>query len=287
MDKDTEVLRHSCSHVLAQAVKELWPGTKLAIGPAIADGFYYDFDKKTPFAPGDLKKISARMQEIIAADLPFARQEMSKTQAVKLFKKLKESYKVELLQEIPDKTVTVYKTGKKFVDLCRGPHLESTGKIKAFKLLSIAGAYWRGIETNPMLQRIYGTAFQSKEELNTHLNLLEEAKKRDHRKLGPALGFFDIYPESAGAGLVFYHHKGAILRKIIEDYEKQEHLKRGYNLVIIPHIMRDTLWKQSGHYDYYKENMYTFKTKEEPGKSGRKKRSAEYVVKPMNCPGHS
>ena len=260
---------------MAQAIKELWPGAKLGIGPSIENGFYYDFDKKEPFTDEDLAKIEKKMQEIIAKDEPFIKEELSKKDAIDLFKKLKEEYKIDLINEIPDEKVTIYKTGKNFTDLCRGPHVESTGKIKAFKLLSVAGAYWHGIETNPMLQRIYGTCFETKKELDEYLNNLEEAKKRDHRKLGPQLEYFDIYHETAGAGLVFYLPKGAILRTLIEDYEKKEHLKRGYQIVITPHIMQAGLWKTSGHYDYYKENMYTFKIEEQ-----------EFVLKPMNCPGH-
>ncbi|MFA6357439.1 MAG: threonine--tRNA ligase [Candidatus Omnitrophota bacterium] len=273
MDLDT--LRHSCSHVLAQAVKKLWPEVKLAIGPSIEDGFYYDFDKQEPFSDDDLLKIENKMREIITEDESFLREDLNKNDALELFKKLKENYKVDLIQSLPGESVTVYKTGEAFLDLCRGPHIESTGQIKAFKLLSIAGAYWHGIETNPMLQRIYGTCFNSQNELDEYLKNIEEAKLRDHRKLGPALELFDIYHEEAGAGLVFYHPKGAILRTIIEDYEKKEHLKHGYQLVITPHIMDVNLWKTSGHYDYYKENMYSFVTE---GK--------EFVLKPMNCPGH-
>ncbi|MDO8661602.1 MAG: threonine--tRNA ligase [Candidatus Omnitrophota bacterium] len=273
MDLDT--LRHSCAHVMAQAVKELWAEAKLAIGPSIEDGFYYDFDKKEAFSDEDLVKIEKRMSEIIAKDEPFIKEGLDKKAALDLFQKLGEPYKVELIEALPDGEISVYKTGKSFLDLCRGPHVESTGRIKAFKLLSVAGAYWHGIETNPMLQRIYGTCFESKKELDEHLKNLEEAKLRDHRKLGPALELFDIYHEEAGAGLVFYHPKGALLRTIIEDYEKREHLKRGYQIVITPHIMQAGLWKTSGHYDYYKENMYIFKIDEQ-----------EYVLKPMNCPGH-
>lgn len=272
---DLAILRHSCSHIMAEAVKQLWPAVKLGIGPSIEDGFYYDFDKQEPFTDEDLAKIEKKMQEIIARNEPFIREELSKAEALKLFKKLKEDYKVALIQEIPDERVSIYKTGKDFIDLCRGPHVESTGKIKAFKLLSVAGAYWHGIETNPMLQRIYGTCFETQKELEEYLKNLEEAKERDHRKLGPALEFFDIYHEEAGTGLVFYHPKGALLRTIIEDYEKKEHLKRGYRIVITPHIMQAALWQTSGHYEYYKENMYTFKIEDR-----------EFVLKPMNCPGH-
>jgi len=272
---DLHTLRHSCAHVMAQAVKGLWPEVKLGIGPAIEDGFYYDFDKKEPFSDDDLGRIEEKMRQLIAGNEPLVREELSKQEARELFQALQEDYKLELLREIPDATVSVYKTGESFVDLCRGPHVTSTGEIKAFKLLSVAGAYWHGIETNPMLQRIYGTCFQTEQELEEYLKNLEEAKTRDHRKLGPQLGFFDIYHEEAGAGLVFYHPKGALLRCIIEDYEKQEHLKRGYQMVITPHIMQGGLWKTSGHYDYYKDNMYTFKIEDK-----------DYVVKPMNCPGH-
>ena len=273
MNLDT--LRHSCAHVMAEAVKALWPDTALGIGPSIEDGFYYDFDKKEPFTDEDLAKIEKKMREIIQKDEPFFKEELSKKEAAALFTKLKEPYKLELIKEIPEEQVSIYKTGKGFTDLCRGPHVKSTGEIKAFKLLSLAGAYWHGIETNPMLQRIYGTCFEDQKALDEYLKNIEEAKLRDHRKLGVQLELFDIYHEEAGAGLVFYHPKGAVLRKIIEDYEKEEHLKRGYQLVITPHILQAGLWQASGHLDYYKENMYTFKIE---GK--------DFVIKPMNCPGY-
>jgi len=280
---DLATLRHSCAHVLAQAVKELWPDTKLAIGPSIEDGFYYDFDtsaalcagKQEPFSDEDLAGIEKKMSQIIEQDEVFIRQEMIKSEAEEIFKKLNETYKLELIRAIPEEKVSLYKTGQDFIDLCRGPHIKSTGEIKVFKLLSVAGAYWHGIETNPMLQRIYGTCFETRKELDEYLKDLEERKLRDHRKLGPALELFDIYHEQAGAGLVFYHPKGALLRKIIEDYEKTEHLKRGYQMVMTPHIMQSELWKTSGHYDYYRENMYSFKIDEK-----------EFILKPMNCPGH-
>jgi threonyl-tRNA synthetase len=270
-----DILRHSCSHVMAQAVKAIWPEAKLGIGPSIEDGFYYDFGKKEPFTQEDLVSIEEKMQEIISQSETFIREEISKIEALDLFKKLNEDYKLELIREIPDEKLSIYKTGNSFVDLCRGPHIESTGKIEAFKLLSVAGAYWHGIETNPMLQRIYGTCFETQKELQEYLKNLEEAKLRDHRKLGPQLDLFNIYHEEAGAGLVFYHPKGAILRNIIEDYEKSEHLKRGYQVVITPHIMEAGLWRTSGHYEYYRENMYTLKVDDR-----------EFVLKPMNCPGH-
>jgi threonyl-tRNA synthetase len=260
---------------MAQAVKEIWPEAKLGIGPSIEDGFYYDFDKKEPFTDEDIAKIEAKMREIIARNEPFVREELSKQAVLDLFAKMAEPYKIDLIKGLGDEKASIYQTGNSFTDLCRGPHVGATGEVKAFKLLSVAGAYWHGIETNPMLQRIYGTCFLTQKELDEYLKNLEEAKKRDHRKLGPALGFFDIYHEEAGAGLVFYHPKGAMLRKIIEDYEKEQHLKRGYDLVITPHIMQAQLWKASGHYDYYKENMYIFKIDDK-----------ESVIKPMNCPGH-
>lgn len=274
-EMDLATLRHSCSHVMAQAVKSLWPDVKLAIGPSIEDGFYYDFDKREPFTPEDLERIESGMRQIISEDQAFTRQDLSKEEAQGLFKQLGENYKLELLRDIPDDKVSVYKTGGNFVDLCRGPHVASTGQIKAFKLLSIAGAYWHGIETNPMLQRIYGTAFDNAADLTKYLEVLEEAKKRDHRKLGKELELFDIYHDEAGAGLVFYHPKGAVLRNILETYEKEEHLKRGYQMVITPHILKGELWKTSGHAAYYRENMYMLDIDEQ-----------EYAVKPMNCPGH-
>ena len=270
---DLATLRHSTSHVMAQAVKSLWPDAKLGIGPAIEDGFYYDFDKEEPFTPEDLDLIEGRMREIIQKNYKFEKREMKKAEAVKLFKKIKEKYKIELIEKIPESVVTVYQDGD-FIDLCRGPHIESTGQIKALKLLSIAGAYWHGIETNPMLQRIYGTAFETEKELDDYLALIEEAKKRDHRVLGKQLEYFSLN-EEVGPGLVLYHPKGARLRSIIEDYIKKEHLKRGYELVLGPHIMKSDIWIESGHYDYYKENMYMFKIE-----------GQEYAIKPMNCPGH-
>lgn len=270
-----ETLRHSCAHIMAKAVQSLWPEVKVAIGPSIEDGFYYDFERKEPFSDDDLVKIEDKMRQIISNDEHFTREELLKKDAVKIFEELKEPYKVELINSIADEKVSIYRTGSDFVDLCRGPHIDSTKQVKAFKLLSVAGAYWHGIETNPMLQRIYGTCFESPKELEDYLKDLEERKLRDHRKLGPGLELFDIYQQEAGPGLVFYHPKGALLRKLVEDFEKDEHLKRGYQLVSTPHIMQADLWKTSGHYDYYKENMYTFKIEEK-----------EFVLKPMNCPGH-
>jgi len=258
---------------MAQAVKVLWPKTMLGIGPAIEDGFYYDFDKEEPFEPEDLDKIEAKMRDIIKKDYKFERLEMKKQDALKLFKSMGEIYKIDLIKAIPGDTVMLYKNGN-FIDLCKGPHIEFTGQIKAFQLLSIAGAYWHGIETNPMLQRIYGTAFESEIALKEYLMLIEEAKKRDHRILGKQLEYFSLN-EEVGPGLVLYHPKGAMLRTIIENYIKTEHLKRGYELVVGPHIMKSDIWVESGHYDYYKENMYIFKVE-----------GQEYAIKPMNCPGH-
>ena len=269
-----DTLRHSCSHVMAQAVKELYPEVKVAIGPSIEEGFYYDFDKPEPFVPEDLEKIEKVMRKIIKDDLSFESEQWDKKKARDYFEKEGEIYKVELISDITDDQVSIYKTSDKFLDLCKGPHIKSTGQIKAFKLLSIAGAYWRGDERNAMLQRIYGTCFNNDAELADFLKRREEAQKRDHRKLGTELGFFQMSPE-IGPGLVLYHPKGAMLRTIIEDYEKKEHRKRGYELVIGPHILKSDTWIKSGHYDYYKENMYIFSIEDQ-----------EYAIKPMNCPGH-
>ena len=258
---------------MADAVKQLYPDVKLGIGPAIEDGFYYDFDRKDSFVPEDLAKIEAKMAEIIAKNDKFVSETMKKKDAAALFKKMGEKYKVEIIEDLEGDEVTIYKHGK-FMDLCKGPHVNSTGEIKSFKLLSIAGAYWRGSENNPMLQRIYGTAFPTQKETDDYLKFIEESKKRDHRKLGKELELFTIQ-DNVGAGLVLYYPKGAMLRSIIEDFIKKEHLKRGYELVRSPHIMKSDIWIQSGHYDYYKENMYIFKIE-----------GQEFAIKPMNCPGH-
>ncbi|MBU4377299.1 MAG: threonine--tRNA ligase [Candidatus Omnitrophica bacterium] len=268
-----ETLRHSASHIMADAVKELYPDVKLGIGPAIEDGFYYDFDRKDAFRPEDLAKIEEKMREIISKNDKFTCEEMKKQDAVRLFEKTGEKYKVEIIKELEGDKITIYKHGK-FTDLCKGPHVNSTGEVKSFKLLSIAGAYWRGNENNPMLQRIYGTAFSSDKELAEYLKFVEESKKRDHRKLGKELELFTIQ-DNIGAGLVLYYPKGAMLRSIIEDFIKKEHFKRGYEFVRSPHIMKSDIWVQSGHYEYYKENMYIFKIENQ-----------EYAIKPMNCPGH-
>jgi threonyl-tRNA synthetase len=268
-----EVLRHTCSHILAQAVKELYPEAQVGIGPVTDEGFYYDFRRETPFTPEDLGKIEARMREIIGRDLPLRRIEQPRDEAAALFERLKEPLKVELIRDKGGDVVSCYQQGS-FVDFCRGPHLPSTGRVPAFKLTSIAGAYWRGDEKQPMLQRIYGTAFFSAGELEAHLALLEEARRRDHRRLGRELDLFSIQ-EMAGGGLIFWHPKGATVRRVIEDFWREEHLKRGYQLVCIPHISRSDLWKKSGHLSFYRENMYVFENDDE-----------EFVLKPMNCPGH-
>jgi threonyl-tRNA synthetase len=266
-------LRHSAAHVMAQAVQQFYPGVKLSIGPSIEEGFYYDFDYDGTFSPDDFPKIEARMREIIKKDLPFIREEISKEKALSFFKERGEPYKVELLEAIEDEQVTLYRHDD-FVDLCRGPHLPSTGGIKAFKLLSVAGAYWRGDERNKMLQRIYGTAFSTQKELDAYLVMLEEAKRRDHRRLGQELDLFSIH-EEAGAGLVIYHPKGALLRSLLEDFERREHLKRGYHLVVGPQILKLDLWKRSGHFDNYKDYMYFTEVE-----------GQEYALKPMNCLAH-
>lgn len=273
-EEGVEIYRHSTAHLMAQAVQELFPGIKIAIGPAIEDGFYYDFDVEKPFTPEDLGKIEEKMAELVNADLPYVHKEVSKEEAIDFFRQQGEDYKVDILDEIPDgETITEYQQGS-FVDLCRGPHIPSTGNIKAFKLLSTAGAYWKGDERNQMLQRIYGTAFPSKKELKQHLERLEEAKRRDHRKLGKELDLFSIHPE-AGPGLIYWHPKGTVVRRIVEDFWKDVHVERGYELVTIPHIAHSDLWKISGHYDFYREKMYTLGIDDD-----------EYVLKPMNCPGH-
>ena len=266
-----EIYHHSSSHIMAQAVQELFPEAKFAIGPAINDGFYYDFDIDRSFTPEDMILIEKKMKEIIERDLPFKRIEVNKEEANQIFKNKKEKYKLELLEDIQDDMVTLYQQGD-FIDLCRGPHVSSTGKIKAFKLLSIAGAYWRGNEKNKMLQRIYGISFDEKSELDNYLRLVEEAKKRDHRKLGKELELFSMHDE--GVGFAFFHPKGMVLRNILEDYWKEEHQKAGYSEVKTPIILNKSLWMKSGHWDHYKENMYFTKIDEE-----------DYDIKPMNCPG--
>jgi len=268
-----EILRHSTAHVMAEAVKHLYPEAKVAIGPPIENGFYYDFDYPPGFTPEALEKIEQEMKKIISQNEQFQRQEISKKETQRLFQSLNETYKLEILKEIPEEKVSIYKNGD-FIDLCRGPHIESTGKIKTFKLLSVAGAYWRGDERNPMLQRIYGTAFFDKKDLDKYLKQLEEAKKRDHRRLGRELDLFMQF-EEIGAGFPVYLPKGAILRHILEEFEIKEHLKRGYQMVIGPQLLKGKLWERSGHMDYYKENMYFTEIE-----------GQLYGIKPMNCLAH-
>jgi threonyl-tRNA synthetase len=258
---------------MAQAVKRLYPEAKLGIGPAIEDGFYYDFDIGGRLTEEDLARIEAVMKEIVKEDIPLERREVARKEAIDLFAARGEIYKVDLLEEIEEATVTIYKQGD-FADLCRGPHLPSTGLIRAFKLISLAGAYWHGDESRQMLQRIYGTAFEDAGQLSAYFERLEEAKRRDHRRLGLDLDLFSIH-EEAGPGLAYWHPKGAVVRDAIEDFWRSEHVRRGYSLVYTPHIARAALWKASGHLDYYKDNMYLVKVEDE-----------EYVLKPMNCVGH-
>ncbi|MBE0467630.1 MAG: threonine--tRNA ligase, partial [Candidatus Desulforudis sp.] len=266
------VYRHSTSHILAQAVKRLYPEARLAIGPAIADGFYYDFDVPRTFTPEDLERIEREMEAIVAADLPFERFELPRDQALQLVRRAGEEYKAELISGLgPDEVISFYRQGE-FVDLCAGPHVPSTGRIKAFKLLSVAGAYWRGDERNKMLQRIYGTSFPKASLLKDHLFRLEEAKRRDHRKLGVELDLFSVH--ESGPGFPFFHPKGMVLRNQLEDFWRHEHAKNGYQEIRTPIILRQELWERSGHWDHYKENMYFTSIDDE-----------NYAIKPMNCPG--
>ena len=269
-----EVYWHSTSHLMAQAVKQLFPKAKLAIGPAIEEGFYYDFDLERPLTPEDLVKIEKKMAELAKAALPITRKVLSKAEALSFFGKLGETFKVELIEELPDGTISIYEQGD-FADLCRGPHVSWTSKIKSFKLLSIAGAYWRGSEKNKMLQRIYGISFPSKDTLDAYVTRLEEIKRRDHRKLGKDLDLFSLSDE-VGGGLVLWHPRGALIRKTIEDFWRDEHQKNGYDFVYSPHVGRGTLWETSGHLGFYRENMYSSMDVE----------GQEYYVKPMNCPFH-
>ena len=270
-----EVHRHTASHVMAQAVQEIFPDARLAIGPAIEEGYYYDFDTHTTFQPEDLARIEKRMREIVARDLPLRRQELTRPEAIALFKARNEKYKVELIEGLPEsEAISLYHQGD-FVDFCRGPHLPSTGWLKAFKLLSVAGAYWRGDERNPMLQRIYGTAFPDQAQLDEFVRLREEAEKRDHRRLGRELDLYST-PEQLGGGLVLWHPKGALVRYLIEEFWRKEHFKRGYHLVFSPHIARAHLWETSGHLQFYRDGMYGPIMIDED----------EYRLKPMNCPFH-
>jgi threonyl-tRNA synthetase len=270
---DLDMIRHSTAHIMAQAVKELFPQAKVAIGPAIETGFYYDFDYDPGFTEEDLVKIEARMAEIVKRNLPIERRMVGRDEAIRFFREQGENFKVELVEAIPDAEVSLYTQGG-FTDLCRGPHMASTGKLKAFKLLNLAGAYWRGDERNKMLTRIYGTAFEDKKALQEYLNYLEEVKKRDHRRLGRELDLFSV-SDDVGAGLVIYHPNGALLRYLLEDWERKEHLKRGYLFVYGPHILKLDMWKKSGHFENYRENMYFTRIDE-----------VDYGIKPMNCLSH-
>jgi threonyl-tRNA synthetase len=271
-----EVFRHSSAHLMAAAVLELFPETKLGHGPATENGFFYDFYREKPFTPDDLEAIEKKMQELAKADLPYAREFLPRAEGLERFTAEGDFMKCHFIEQFtqPDEKISIYKTGK-FTDFCRGPHIPSTGRIKAFKLLNIAGAYWLGDEKNPQLQRIYGTSFYSKKELDDYLNKLEEAKKRDHRLLGKQLDLFSIQ-ELAGPGLIFWHPKGGLIRKEMEDWMRDEYLRRGYSLVFTPHVARTDLWKTSGHAGYYAQNMFTPMELDD----------AEYRMKPMNCPFH-
>ena len=278
-DKDPEALevyRHSSAHLLAAAVLELFPETKLGHGPATENGFFYDFYRETRFTPEDLEKIENKMRELVQKNLPYAREFLPHSEGLARFKAEGDFMKCHFIEQFtkPDEKISIYKTGK-FLDFCRGPHIPSTGKIKAFKLLNIAGAYWLGDERNPQLQRIYGTSFFSRKDLDDFLHKQEEAKKRDHRVLGKQLDLFSIQ-ELAGPGLIFWHPKGAIIRTAMEDWMREQYIKRGYALVYTPHVMRKQLWQTSGHEGYYAQNMFDVMELDD----------AEYRLKPMNCPGH-
>ncbi len=270
-----QVLRHSAAHLLAAAVLELFPNVKLGIGPPIDTGFFYDFVRDEPFTPEDLERIEKKMRELAAQDIPNERRMMPKPEAIELYRKWDQGFKCELVEEkAVESMVSFYTTGK-FIDFCLGPHIPSTGRIRAFKLMSVAGAYWKGQEGNPQMQRIYGACFYTQQELDDYLHKLEEAKRRDHRRIGPELDLFSIQ-EEAGPGLIFWHPKGGLVRKLMEDWLRDELLRRGYDLVYTPHIMRLDLWKTSGHTDFYRENMFGAVEVEK----------ADYQLKPMNCPGH-
>ena len=272
---ELETIRHSCAHLMAQAVQELFPGTQVTIGPVIEDGFFYDFSRKDAFVPEDLVKIEKRMKELAAADIPIVRSEISREEAKKKFSDMGEIFKIEIIESIdPNEPITIYSQGD-WGDLCGGPHVESTKKIKAFKLLHTSSAYWRGDERNPVLQRIYGTAWNTEKELRLYLKRLEEAKKRDHRKLGKELDLFSV-SDDIGPGLILWHPKGARIRHLMEEFWKKEHFRHGYEMVISPHAAKIDLWKTSGHTEFYKDNMFSNMDVE-----GR-----EYVMKPMNCPFH-
>jgi len=270
-----QVFRHSAAHLLAAAVLELYPNVKLGIGPPIDTGFFYDFVREEPFSIEDLEKIEAKMRELAAKDIPNERKMIPKPEALELYRNSKQEFKCELIEEKAVEPVVSFYTTGKFIDFCRGPHIPSTGRIKAFKLMSVAGAYWKGQEGNPQMQRIYGACFVDQKELDEYLHKLEEAKRRDHRRIGQELDLFSIQ-DMAGPGLIFWHPKGALIRKIMEDWLRDELLRRGYDLVFTPHIMNLDLWKTSGHANFYRENMF----------GPIEVEKAEYQLKPMNCPGH-
>ena len=267
-----EVLRHSTAHLMAQAVQDLFPGTQVTIGPTIEDGFYYDFKSEHTFSPEDLELIEKRMQELAKADLKVVREELSRGEAIALFRKMGEDYKVQIIEGIPEETVSLYRQGD-WVDLCRGPHVPSTGAIKAFKLTSIAGAYWRGDSRNEQLQRIYGTAWANRKDLDAYLKRIEEAKQRDHRRLGPALDLFSLHPIAPGSP--FFHPKGAIIYNLLVQYIRTLYGRYGYSEVVTPLIYKTDLWKTSGHYEAFHDDMFLMNVHD-----------GEYGVKPMNCPGH-
>lgn len=272
---DIETMRHSTAHVMAAAVCRLYKDVMLDIGPATEGGFYYDFDLSERFSPDDLPAIEKEMMKIVSEDLPFERMEVTREEALKMLESAGQTYKIERLADIPEgETITFYKSGE-FSDLCRGPHLKSTGEIKAFKLVSIAGSYYRGLETNPMLQRIYGISAFSPEELKAELDRLEEAKRRDHRRLGRELDLWSMQ-DDVGAGLIHWHPKGAFIRSVIEDLWRREHFRAGYEIVYTPHIGKAQLWETSGHMEFYRENMYAPMDID----------GTEYFIKPMNCPFH-
>jgi len=268
-----ELYRHTMAHIMAQAIQRLYKGAKFAIGPTIENGFYYDVDLPETLNEDDLDRIEKEMRNIIEENIPLEHFEMKSEEAIRYFEENRQPYKVELIRDLNTDVVSIYKQ-KDFTDLCRGPHIPSTGMVKNFKLLTVSGAYWRGDEHNKMLQRVYGTAFYKKEDLDAYLKMLEEAEKRDHRKIGPQLELFSLHPEVA-PGMVFFHPKGAIIRKELESFWREEHVKAGYVEVITPMVMSESLWKRSGHWDHYRDNMY-FTEKE----------NQTYAIKPMNCPGH-
>jgi threonyl-tRNA synthetase len=267
-----DVLRHSTAHLMAQAVQSLFPGTQVTIGPTIENGFYYDFKRDQPFTPEELEQIEARMKELAKADLRIMREELPRSDAIELFRRMGETYKVEIIEGLPDEIVSLYRQGD-WVDLCRGPHVPSTGAIKAFKLTSIAGAYWRGDSRNEQLQRIYGTAWANRKDLDAYLKRIEEAKQRDHRRLGPALDLFSLHPIAPGAP--FFHPKGTIVYNLLVEYIRSLYQRYGYSEVVTPLIYKTELWKTSGHYEAFHEDMFLMKVED-----------GEYGVKPMNCPGH-